>query len=171
MCLIKHNAVKSHGEWRYSPTTLGLITRWRSVVSFTLQPLYPREGAPVPIEWNAVWAPESDWIVQKREKSFLSLELNPGPPPHCYTDCAISALGFRLAGVESNWVHSARRPLIGLLYLPRVIMMMVSLVKWRLAGETVVLGENPTQRHFVHHKSHLTRLGIEPGPRRWEVND
>jgi hypothetical protein len=57
-------------------------------------------------------------------------------------------------GVESNWVHSARRPLIGLLYLPRVIVMMENLGKWRLAGETELLGENQPQRHFVHHKSH-----------------
>jgi hypothetical protein len=41
-----------------------------------------------------------------------------------------------------NWVHSARRPLNGLLYLPWVIVMMENLVKWRLAGETEVLGEN-----------------------------
>jgi hypothetical protein len=73
--------------------------------------------------------------------------------------------------VESNWVHSARRPLIGLLYLPRVIMMMENLVEQSLAGETEVLGENPPQRHFVHHKSHLTRPGIEPGPPRLEAND
>jgi hypothetical protein len=51
-----------------------------------------------------------------------------------------------------SWVHSARRPLNGLLYLPRVIMIMENLVEWRLAVETEVL----PQRHFVHHKSHLT---------------
>jgi hypothetical protein len=53
----------------------------------------------------------------------------------------------------------------------RLIMMMENLVEWRLAGETEVLGENPPQCHFVHHKSHLTRPGIEPGPPRWEPRD
>jgi hypothetical protein len=38
-------------------------------------------------------------------------------------------------GWSPNWVHSARRPLNGLLYLPRVIMMMENLVEWRLAGK------------------------------------
>jgi hypothetical protein len=42
----------------------------------------------------------------------------------------------------------------------------------RLAGETeVLLGENLSQRHFVHHKSNMTKPGFEPGPPRWEAGD
>jgi hypothetical protein len=44
-------------------------------------------------------------------------------------------------------------------------MMMENLVEWRLAGETEVLGENLPQRHSVHHKSHLTDPGLNPGRR------
>jgi hypothetical protein len=56
------------------------------------------------------------------------------------------------------------------LYLPRVIVRMENLVEW-MAGETEVLGDSLPRRHFVHHKSHLTRPGIEPGPPRWEASD
>jgi hypothetical protein len=70
-----------------------------------------------------------------------------------------------VGGWSPNWVHSARRPLNGLLYLPRVSMMMENLVQWRLAGETEVLGQNLSQRHFVHHNPTWTDPGFNPGSR------
>jgi hypothetical protein len=39
-------ALKIPGEWRYSFTMLGLGARWRRVVSFKPQPLYPRGNSP-----------------------------------------------------------------------------------------------------------------------------
>jgi hypothetical protein len=36
-----------------------------------------------------------------------------------------------MGGWNPNWVHSARRPLTGLLYLPRVIVRMEHLVEWQ----------------------------------------
>jgi hypothetical protein len=45
-------------------------------------------------------------------------------------------------GWSPNWVHLARQPLTGLLYLLRVIVRMENLVEW-MAGETEVLGRKP----------------------------
>jgi hypothetical protein len=36
----------------------------------------------------------------------------------------------------------------------------------KIGRETEVLGENLPQRQFVHHKFHMTRSGLEPGPPR-----
>jgi hypothetical protein len=40
-----------------------------------------------------------------------------------------------------------------------------------MAGETEVLGENLSQYHFVHLKSHMTWHGIKLGPSQWEASD
>jgi hypothetical protein len=64
--------------------------------------------------------------------------------------------------VESNWVHSSRRPPIGLVYLSLVIMRIENLVEWWLAREAEVLGENLPQSLFDHHKSRMTWQGANP---------
>jgi hypothetical protein len=43
------------------------------------------------------------------------------------------------------------------------MMIVEQTVEWELAGETEVLGENLSQYHFVHHNSHVTWPGLEPG--------
>jgi hypothetical protein len=52
-----------------------------------------------------------------------------------------------------------------------MMMFVEQLVEWRLAGETEVLGQNLPQCYFAHHKSHVTWLGCEPRPPRWEASD
>jgi hypothetical protein len=91
------------------------------------------------------------WAAAPIQISRLS-----GDMPHC----SLLKTGYYFSSFRSmwspNWVHSACRPLTGLLYLPRVIVRMENLVEW-MAGETKVLGETLPRRHFVHHKSQLTR--------------
>jgi hypothetical protein len=41
----------------------------------------------------------------------------------------------------------------------------------RIGRGTEELGENLRQYRFVHHKSHMTWLGIKSGPRRWEASN
>jgi hypothetical protein len=46
-----------------------------------------------------------------------------------------------------------------------------------IGGKKIVQGKpkysekNLPQRYFVHHKSHMTRPGFEPGPSPWEASE
>jgi hypothetical protein len=52
-----------------------------------------------------------------------------------------------------------------------VMMNLEQSVELELVRETEVPGENLPQRHFVRHKSHMTRHGLEHGPPRLEASD
>jgi hypothetical protein len=74
--------------------------------------------------------------------------------------------------MEWVWVHLVLRPLFGLLYQTQMMMMIVEQsVECELARETEVLRVKLLQFYFVHHKSHMTWPGLEPGPPRWEAGD
>jgi hypothetical protein len=66
--------------------------------------------------------------------------------------------------VESNWVHSALRP------LPAPGDYDDGEIGGMIGKETEVLGENLAQCRFVHHKPHMLP-GREPGLPRWEASD
>jgi hypothetical protein len=55
--------------------------------------------------------------------------------------------------------------------MKRWLMKKEQLVEWELAGETEVLGGDPPQFPFVHHKSQNIWPGIEPGSQSWETGE
>jgi hypothetical protein len=68
-------------------------------------------------------------------------------------------------GWRQNWVHSARRPITGLLYLPRVIVRMGNLVEWRLAEESEVFGETSSSVNLSTTYPTWPEPGANPGRR------
>jgi hypothetical protein len=125
----------------------------------------------------------ADWVKQWQicqNSRSLDRDLNPRSPtyeakalptlPHELAQrCHIFILFFFYLDCET--VGTAATP--GLLCPPRVIMKMIveSMMECRLAGETRVLGENLSQRHFCPSQNPTCPPGFEPGPPQWEAGD
>jgi hypothetical protein len=157
-------------EWIcIDPHFIDLGTSWRWVASFTPLPLYPRGKSPLYPAKEVGWTPEPVWTTWRRENSWPYRDSNSGLSIVWFEVLLFFNFFSWYGGGGVNWVHSALRPLIGLLCQPRVIMMTENLVEW-LAGETELLWENLPQCRFVHHKPHMLS-GRERGPPRWEASD
>jgi hypothetical protein len=95
------------GEWWYSSTILDLGTRWRWVVSFTPQPLYPKEKAPS-THWKGGWVGPRAGLdaVEKTEIPWPSREWNPGHAARRHTNWAT---GVNINQRCASTLHSCSR--------------------------------------------------------------
>jgi hypothetical protein len=61
---LKHDAMKTYGGRRYNSTIHDLDTRWKRIASYTPRSLYPKGNKPpLPIRYEAEWAPELVWTL------------------------------------------------------------------------------------------------------------
>jgi hypothetical protein len=92
--LIKHHAINSNGEWRYSFSIVHLGTRQRWMVSFTPRPLYAWwKSPPYTMEWK-LYEPQCRYGRLAREKSALRIPitkpLSPGFISYVSQYCILS---------------------------------------------------------------------------------
>jgi hypothetical protein len=80
---------------------------------------------------------------------------------------------FKFLAVGWDWVHLLRRPLIGLLYQPRMI---DDAEYGAVGGMRIGRGNRSSRRKpapvpLCQPQTHMTWAGIEPGPPQWKDGD
>jgi hypothetical protein len=81
LCLTKHHAMKAYvGNGGIAPRILDLGTRWRWVISFTPQPLYPQERTPG-IHWIGGWVSPRAGLDAGVRRKIPSPYRDSNPPP------------------------------------------------------------------------------------------
>jgi hypothetical protein len=116
-------------------------------------------------------------VLSVLQSVFLAwLDISPQHTPQCVciTQTNLLMLYFfliRIVGDAVHWVHSARRPPIGLWYLPRVIMRMDEFGGMMIGRRNRSTRRKPAPVPLCPLQMPHDLTGREAGPPRWEASD